>query len=87
MIRASTGAELNTETDCELKEVHMLMVADGKSRESPATGPLEFAHGDEELSLTPTAFVYIHKSTSSFVFILNGRPVCNEAKKKTLTAQ
>lgn len=64
----------------------MLMVADIKSRESPAAGPLEFAYGDEELLLTPTAFVYTHNSTSSFVFILNGRPVCHEAKIKILPA-
>ena len=81
----SLGAKLNNETDRQ-GEVHTLPTAKGQPRVNPETGSAESTEDDQESLATSPAFVYTRKPTSSFLSILNDKPISIEAKTQILAA-
>ena len=63
------------------------MTAKGQPRANPEAGSAESTQDDQEPLVTSSAFVYICKPTSSFLYILNEEPINIEAETQRLAAK
>ena len=64
----------------------MLTIAEAHLRRNPTTGFGQSTQEDRDPLAISTAFVYTHKPTSAFLFLLNGGPINIETKKQTMPA-